>query len=439
MSKRIIFQTGHGKGLAKAEIESLFPGCILDEVQDGFICHFETIKAKLTELNKWEEAPQSTLNRMGGIVRILEVLKDGPAHMPLNFEQWLVEVIKEEKTIQEKSGKFRFGLSMHPKSDKVLKGALIGSKKEIKKSGHSIRFINKDFQNLSSVQAWHEGMLKENAAEYHLFRSSKLSSEEGANEGRWYLGKTLAIQNFEWYSKRDYERPAKNAKNGMFPPKLAQILINLATEGIMTTGENDSEIFGIYDPFCGSGTVLQEAWIMGYKAYGSDLAPKMVEDTQINLDWLIDLEKKRAQKHGATINETSPEVFHANATALKVDQLPSTPFAIITETWLGPVLKQCPTPLELPKIQREIETIYEDFFSNLKELWEKRESKAPLSVVFTAPYHRDSQNRHFLPNLPEILQKYGKIIPLSDHERPSMFYERKNQVVSREIWKVEIE
>lgn len=90
-----------------------------------------------------------------------------------------------------------------------------------------------------------------------------------------------------------------------------------------------------------------------------------------------------------------------------------------------------PTDLERPKLQREIEALYESFFSNLKKIL-----KSPTTVVFTAAYYKNKNERHFLPNLPAILEKYTEIIPLSDHERPSLFYERKNQVVGREIWKV---
>jgi hypothetical protein len=38
----------------------------------------------------------------------------------------------------------------------------------------------------------------------------------------------MALQDFESYSKRDYGRPARDPRTGSLPPKLAQILINLA-------------------------------------------------------------------------------------------------------------------------------------------------------------------------------------------------------------------
>jgi len=253
--KKYIFQPGHGKGLAKMEILATCsnPGSpdevILDEVEDGFV------------VQDFFEDPIAHLNHMGGIVRISEVLQSGPARMPLNFSDWVSDALRTH--FEGYEGKMRFGLSMNPKNEGVLKKTLNTAKKNVKELGN-VRYVNKDFQNLSSVQAWHEHLLEPGAVEFHLFKS----------ETTWYLTKTLAIQDFEWYSKRDVDRPAKSSKNGMFPPKLAQILINLAQASEATT---------IFDPFCGSGTVLQEAWLLGYNALGSDLYRPIVENADSNL------------------------------------------------------------------------------------------------------------------------------------------------------------
>ncbi len=389
MTKQIfIEQTGHGKGLAETELLSVFPNSIVEEVYDGWAFEAD------------EFDPIATMNKMGGAVRLLKVLQKGPAVMPLNFEEWVVKAITNHHN--GASGKFRFGLNMHPKSDKILKGLLIGSKKKLKELGN-VRFVNKDFQNLSSVQAWHEDLLGERAMELTLFKGDK----------HWYLAQTVAIQDFEWYSHRDYERPSPDASNGMFPPKLAQILINLATQ-------DTSEV--VFDPFCGSGTVLQEAVLMGFKAFGSDISEKMVMDSQENLRWLQDQVERTLD---------TPTFLMADATKLTKKELPKQPFVVVTETWLGPALKQVLSPLERPKVHREIESLYDAFFGNLR-----KQIEAPVTVVFTAPYHRENHERLFLHNLPAILKKHAEIVPLSKHERPSLFFERKQQLVSREIWKI---
>ena len=397
-----IFQTGHGKGLAKIEIESLLgKNSIIDEVKDGFLVDAE-IKPEL-------------LKKMGSCVRIAKVLHSGPSRMPLNFKAWIVSSLKKQF---QKNQKNRFGLSMHPKNERTLKKLLVETKKELKKEVGNLRFVNKDFQNLSSVQSWHESLLTEGAADLHLF--------EG--EEKWHLSQSIAIQDFEWYSKRDIKRPAKSAKNGMLPPKLAQTLINLALPQIT---EENRESITIFDPFCGSGTLIQEALLMGHPALGCDLIEDRTKESQKNLDWLI----KQEEFNKSTQEKPSLKLFTKDATKLTEQDLPASPFVIVTETWLGPALEKALTDLERPKVQREIETLYESFFSNLKSILKKDQS---IKMVFTAPYHRGGNERHFLPRLPEILEKHCKIIPLSEHKRPSLFYERKGQFVSREIWKLEI-
>ena len=383
--KHYLFQTGHGKGLAKAEMEAL-GFIVIDEVEDGFV-----VEGIL------ENPPH--MNRMGGVVRITEVLQNGPAAMPLNFEQWVSQALETYFTAYK--GKMRFGLSMHPKNEKTLRSILNGAKQNLKKLGN-LRFVNKDFQNLSSVQAWHEHLLETGAIELHLFKS----------ETKWYLSKTLAIQDFEWYSHRDFNRPAKNARNGMFPPKLAQILINLAQPSPNAT---------IFDPFCGSGTALQEAMLMGYSAWGSDLEESQVEEARENLEWLC------RQNEGP--ENMVFKLFFADAATLNPLDLPPEPFTIVSETSLGPRLTKLPSPAEL-KIQTDVETLLDEFSCEFKT-----NRQNPVTLVFTTPFHKEGNDRHFPPSTRNFA-RHTKIIPLSDRDRPSLFYERKDQTVGREIWKL---
>ena len=51
----------------------------------------------------------------------------------------------------------------------------------------------------------------------------------------------------------------------MIPPKLARTMINLAV------GENDPKSITVFDPFCGTGTILMEGLMVGVTVMGSDL------------------------------------------------------------------------------------------------------------------------------------------------------------------------
>ena len=86
------------------------------------------------------------------------------------------------------------------------------------------------------------------------------------------LGRTETVQDFKTYRLRDIGRPRRNAKRGMLPPKLARMMINIASPK-----HNDT----ILDPFCGSGTIIHEAFLLGYKnIIGSDISEKAVRDRQ---------------------------------------------------------------------------------------------------------------------------------------------------------------
>ena len=43
-----------------------------------------------------------------------------------------------------------------------------------------------------------------------------------------YTAKTLVVQDFEDYGRRDYQRPVRDEQQGMIPPKVAQIMLNLS-------------------------------------------------------------------------------------------------------------------------------------------------------------------------------------------------------------------
>ncbi|MDO8515219.1 MAG: methyltransferase domain-containing protein [bacterium] len=124
--------------------------------------------------------------------------------------------------------------------------------------------------------------------------------------GDGWMGKTIAVQDFEDWGKRDYGRPEVEGHIGMLPPKVARMMVNLAQAN------------SILDPFCGTGTVLMEALTIGLKAVGSDINPKQVERTRKNLEWLG--QKVDLYCHDAT----------------KISEKVSNIDAIVTETDLGP-------------------------------------------------------------------------------------------------------
>lgn len=102
---------------------------------------------------------------------------------------------------------------------------------------------------------------------------------------------------------------------GMMPPKLAQMMINFATQGDRT--------YALWDPFCGLGTTLIEALHGGYTfLLGSDISQDMVISSGKNL-------KQSAKDVNASI-----EVFHHDAQKIDTHELKQKT-VIVTEGMLG--------------------------------------------------------------------------------------------------------
>ena len=95
-------------------------------------------------------------------------------------------------------------------------------------------------------------------------------------QGMAHVFVTTEVQDPNLWTKIDIERPRRNAKNGMLPPKLAEMLVHLAGPGHAT----------FLDPFCGSGTLLEAAARSGIETvYGSDISPRIIDDAKQNLAW----------------------------------------------------------------------------------------------------------------------------------------------------------
>ncbi len=124
--------------------------------------------------------------------------------------------------------------------------------------------------------------------------------------GDGWIGKTVAVQDFEDWGKRDYGRPEAEGHIGMLPPKVARMMVNIAQSNY------------ILDPFCGTGTILMEALTIGLKAVGSDINPKQVERTRKNIEWL----------------GKKTELFCGDAS--KISEKVKDVDAIVTEPDLGP-------------------------------------------------------------------------------------------------------
>jgi tRNA G10 N-methylase Trm11 len=241
-----------------------------------------------------------------------------------------------------------------------------------------------------------------------------------------YTAKTLSVQDFEDYGRRDYQRPVRDEKQGIIPPKVAQIMLNLS-------GAKSGQ--AVLDPFCGIGTLVQEGLLLGFRMLGSDINKFAIKGSQQNLEWFRNRYKIAPGKYSL---ETADASSGLAKLILDSGQEIS---AIVTESTLGPVYSEFPTPQEIEKNFADLLALYKKVFAEFAKFL-----KPKSRVVMCIPaYRRGRDNYICFPSLdwaldlgynikdlvPHLVAKRLKFLQLT--ERKTAIYDRKDQVVAREI------
>ena len=241
---------------------------------------------------------------------------------------------------------------------------------------------------LSTATSLHNGLSGKNERKVELIKNGE----------DWY--KVVFVQDIDAYARRDQARPARDAKVGMLPPKLAQILINLC--GDLKPGSR------ILDPFCGTGVILQESILMGYTAYGTDLSDRMVEYSDRNL------------KH-FKFNGYKVEV--GDATNYKWQQPID---AVACEGYLGKPMSTPPVDIKLKTEKQECSAIILGFLKNLSA-----QIKSGTPVVIAAPaWLRENGSYSRLEILDEIKDMGYNV---NNKSLGGLLYFREGQIVARDI------
>ncbi|MBI4049294.1 MAG: hypothetical protein HY395_00550 [Candidatus Doudnabacteria bacterium] len=362
--------------------------------------------------------------QLGGVIKIIRLLdsfqkkgKEYPSNALVNYFNF-----KRIKTdyFGEYSGKRQFGVSIYSldpavrfREESTRIAFLI--KKILQEEAVSVRAVLPQFpaMALTSVQV-NENQLLAKGAEIVVISGTQ----------RVFVGKTLSVQNYEDYGRRDYQRPARDEKAGMIPPKVAQSMINLAGKLM--------PLDYILDPFCGSGTILQEAILLGYRAIGSDLDQKAIYNSEKNLEWF------RNRYHVALGRY---KLFLSDATEISL-QLPHFQIAaIVTEGTLGPIYTKVPKKSEMNANFKALSKLYGQAFVEFKKFLPQGHR-----VVICLPAYKVSASDYVyidnvdfalsngytvLDPIPAELTKKYKFLKVT--ERKSVVYDRKDQVVAREI------
>ncbi len=362
-------------------------------------------------------AEDINFKRLGGTIKVARILAVIDSTKWSDLAKYLIDRVPPYVEPMPE-GKFTLGLSIYNPSVPVkqIGAALLEIKKLVRQSGRPVRIVPNKTAVLNSATVLHNKLTHKGAWEL-------LFIKDGA---KTLLAQTLFVQDIEAYAARDQARPARDSRVGMLPPKLAQIIINLAAGRPEARMESEWEEswdkddglrrFLVLDPFCGTGVILQEALLMGYSVYGSDIDPRMVEYTKKNLQWLID--KKPSIEGKVTVGA-------ADATSYRWPG-----FSVVaSEVFLGRPLNSLPPPDALKQIVSDVNLITKKFLKNLAP-----QLRSGRNVCLAVPVWRQPNGELInLPVIDQLTDMGYTYLELKHVRREELIYFREDQVVARHL------
>lgn len=382
----MFFILGSHPELSKAEIESVLGHSCNPPQKD--VLFVDDPALNLSSLQQ----------QLAGTIKVGHIIGEADSYIEKNA----AELIATLASGAAGKNKISFGISIYDIGAEKKKQSIAHSrdelgkevKKILKETGRPVRYVSSKDADLSSVIV-EENELLASGGEYCLF----------IDKDKIYIGQTEGVQDFKAWSTRDFGRPARDSKSGMLPPKLARMMINLSGVQMSQT---------LLDPFCGSGTILMEADLLGIEhIIGSDISPKAIADTKKNFEWL---------ENFYDVNKTIVENLYVSDAALLDTRFTEPVNTIVAETYLGAPRTKPATEKELQKTTQDLFQIYESCFQTLRKLITK---DGTAVIAFPAFVMTDGSVHHL--DLNSFLKRTGWTIT------DTFLYKRDNQFVGRDI------
>ncbi|HTX87030.1 MAG TPA: methyltransferase domain-containing protein [Candidatus Nanoarchaeia archaeon] len=356
------------------------------------------------------------IRRLGGTIKIGVIVGEADRHDNEKIKQKILAIINEDLAERGQTNKYCFGLSYYGKSNLPVFPIGLAIKKILKRKAVSCRLVTSREKTLSSVMV-ERNILSKQGLEIILI-------EDG---GALRLGYTEAVQDFKNLSFRDFGRPERDDASGMIPPKLAQIMLNLSGKTPLLAKEESGMV--LLDPFCGSGTILMEAALMGVKnLIGSDISEKAIDDTEKNFQWLWEnyADVKSASRDSLGTNF---KLFNIPASELAQKIKLNSIDAIVTEPYLGPQRGK----FDPVKNKIELEKLYSASLAEFKKILK---ADGRIVIIFPVRAEGDRPDWHFLnPNL----DGWQVINPLPENLRSILHTTRRGTIVygrpGQKVWR----
>jgi tRNA G10 N-methylase Trm11 len=318
----------------------------------------------------------TVIDELGGTIKIARfvtsippnIVTDAFAHKNKQARTEMHAVLSKSHAIDEilvsSPKKLVFGVSVYLDDSRLMRFSreihrFLGSKLKETLAAKGIRSSFMGFSRYRKLpQLSHVEVLKKGLVE----KSAEILFCVGGQQA--FVAHTVAVHNPFEFQKRDVGRPVQR-RIFSIPPRLAKIMVNLASclPGMV-----------LLDPFCGVGTILQEALLNGAHVIGVDIDQWCVKAAEKNLEWI---KTEYKLKRGVS------KVLVGDSRRLSSYLGKESVDCIVTEPDLGPPLRHVPTEGHANVLVRSLMPMYAGFMESAYETM-KRNS----SLVFVTPYFR---------------------------------------------------
>lgn len=342
---RFLFLLGRDPEIGKAEIESYLEARkveykIIDSSKDILVIEMKKLREKM-------------VNELGGTIKIAKVLCSEPSVEEAEYQLNKIEFYKGKKN------KISYMITgINTELDSFLKDYLKDYFKEIK-----VKAMFKSEVAPGKLQR------REDFLDFIVFRK--------------HIAETVQISDLESLKERDLGRPAVDfIKTTSL--RLAKILVNLS-------GAKEGSRF--LDPFCGTGSVLQEALLLGCTAIGTDRSRETIQNAEKNLKWL---EKEYKVKNKYELHNVDVKKLYGVVPKMSIE-------AVATEPYMGPFLRKLPTPEEARELVEELSRLY---FMTLRQLSQVVRKHRKIAIIIPHFRMRGSSKKLYI-NIRAMVEDTG--------------------------------
>ena len=313
-----------------------------------------------------EKTGHALIRRLGGSYKLAKVigysLKDALRGLKLPFEpkfNWTLSAYECDRDLYNQSYS-----ALH----ELLKERGLGKSKFLPPEINSS--ANTDGQSIKAAEIRAEDVKNKILSNYNGNSGIDIVIHGGMQSGKPIFAQTIETFDSKGFEQRDFERPFQDPTKTV-SPRIARTIVNLA----LSTSNRC-----LLDPFCGLGTVLQEAYLSNVSVIGVDRDQNSVNQAKANLKWLVTKYHLPSNLHSNLFAYDAKRISHARMP--RVD-------AIATEPILLPVFKKNPSISESKSMIEKVRNNYERCLSEFASVLGEKGDR----IAFTTPVLIDSSGK----------------------------------------------